>query len=102
MIVVLVLSGVGLMVTPAVHAMVREANVLYALGIAAARSNDPAAATEPIRAQAASMMRIPGPMHWAMLAGGGVSVLAGALTGAAAVVGARGRERQDGVGVHSA
>jgi hypothetical protein len=102
MIVVLVLSGVALMVTPAVHAMVREANLLYALGIAAARSDDPAAATEPIRAQAASMMRIPGPMDWAMLVGGGVSVLAGALAGAVAILGPRGRECPDGFGVHSA
>ncbi|MDX9911512.1 MAG: hypothetical protein RBS39_06755 [Phycisphaerales bacterium] len=56
------LAGLGLVVMPQVHAAVREANALFALGIAH-RAGETGALTDPWAASM-SLAPIPGTMHW--------------------------------------
>jgi hypothetical protein len=69
-IIALIVAGLLLLVTPAIHAAVREANALYALGISARQSADPARKAAMLEAWLADLPPIPGPMHWVMMISG--------------------------------
>jgi hypothetical protein len=72
------IAGLGLVVMPQVHAAVREANALFALGLAY-RSGNAASLTDPWAA-AESLAPIPNAMHWvSMGCGVGSLLIAGAM-----------------------
>lgn len=69
-IIALIVAGLLLLVTPAIHAAVREANALYALGISGRQSADPARNAAMLEAWLADLPPVPGPMHWVMMVSG--------------------------------
>lgn len=73
---ILVLGGVLLFAIAPIHAMVREANALFALGIVHRHGEDLGQA-DAVRDFADALPPIPSAMHWLCFAAGGVCIAAG-------------------------
>ncbi len=73
---IMVLGGVLLFAVAPIHAMVREANALFAMGITHRHGED-LGQVEAVQSYADALPPIPSTMHWVCFAAGGVCIGAG-------------------------